>query len=50
MMLPDQGLVHIASDIHYPGNLVFFDGIKKTVAGKGKDSPSIDFAVMKHTA
>ena len=50
VVLPDQGFVHIPTDIHNTRDLVFFDGVEKTVTGKGKDAPSIHLAVMKHTA
>ena len=49
VVLPDQGLVHVPTDIHNSRDLVLFDGIKKTVAGKGKNAPSIHFTVMEHT-
>ena len=50
VVLPDQGLVHIPTDIHNTGDPVFFDGVEKTVTRKGKDAPSIHLAVVKHTA
>ena len=48
MMLPDQGLVHVATHIHNSRYLMFFNGIEKTVAGKSKYAPSVHLAVVKH--
>ena len=48
MMLPDQGLVHVATHIHNTRYLMFFNGIEKTVAGKSKYAPSVHLAVVKH--